>query len=355
MQIDILNAQIQTLLFSFIFLLSLLLSFRRKLVVDNNLISKTTTNQLKGFAILAVVFAHIGYFLSKDTSFLSPLSNFAGIAVDAFLLISGYGLACSYKNRNIIGFLKKRVLKIFEPLWLILAGFVIADFFILNKTYSFQYLAPKFLGIFETADIFNDINSPLWYITIILFFYLIFAIFYLRKYAILSSLAIAIVSYVFVNYMNLPVNHRVIELYNLHYLAFPAGIALFGISKKLSQYNDTRMLLKKSRTISIMIATLCLALVVILSKFILVDPILIQAINILATLMLVIFFEVIPFNIAILNLFGIYSYEIYLLHWPILYRYDILYEITPAYLATITYLVLFLMMSWVIHKATFKI
>jgi peptidoglycan/LPS O-acetylase OafA/YrhL len=52
----------------------------------------------------------------------------------------------------------------------------------------------------------------------------------------------------------------------------------------------------------------------------------------------------------LLSLFGLYSYEIYLFHWPILARYDIFYKYTPAWLATALYLVFFLGLAWFFKK-----
>ena len=56
---------------------------------------RSATEELKGLAILLVVFAHIGYALVPGGRFLFPLSVGAGIGVNVFLLLAGYGLATS--------------------------------------------------------------------------------------------------------------------------------------------------------------------------------------------------------------------------------------------------------------------
>ena len=48
--------------------------------------------------------------------------------------------------------------------------------------------------------------------------------------------------------------------------------------------------------------------------------------------------------------FGLYSYEIYLWHWPIMYHYDFLYRFMPVWLATILYLVFFIGLGWAVSK-----
>src|SRR3990167_10590201 len=72
--------------------------FRRK--DGEGVLGQESTLSLKGFAILAIVFAHIGYFLVADHRFLFPLSTLAGVGVDMFLLLSGFGLTMSSLSRD---------------------------------------------------------------------------------------------------------------------------------------------------------------------------------------------------------------------------------------------------------------
>ena len=53
------------------------------------------TNQLKGIAIMMVIFSHIGYFLDSGKAFLYPWSVAGGVGVNIFLFLSGYGLTIS--------------------------------------------------------------------------------------------------------------------------------------------------------------------------------------------------------------------------------------------------------------------
>ena len=52
----------------------------------------SVTNELKGLGILTVVFAHFAYMKVTNADFLFPLSIIAGVGVDLFLFMSGFGL-----------------------------------------------------------------------------------------------------------------------------------------------------------------------------------------------------------------------------------------------------------------------
>jgi len=47
---------------------------------------------------------------------------------------------------------------------------------------------------------------------------------------------------------------------------------------------------------------------------------------------------------------GVYSYETYLLHWPLMSRYDVFYHTLPAWIATIAWLAAFIGLGWMLRK-----
>lgn len=47
---------------------------------------------------------------------------------------------------------------------------------------------------------------------------------------------------------------------------------------------------------------------------------------------------------------GKYSYEIYLIHWPLMYRYDFIYKHTPAFLGTLLYILVLIVIGFVLNK-----
>jgi peptidoglycan/LPS O-acetylase OafA/YrhL len=77
-----------------------------------------------------------------------------------------------------------------------------------------------------------------------------------------------------------------------------------------------------------------------------------QLISIITALAFIVLFLIKKTDIKLFSLFGLYSYEIYLLHWPILYRYDVFFGFLPAWLAMSFYLILFLFSAWLLQKIT---
>jgi peptidoglycan/LPS O-acetylase OafA/YrhL len=75
-----------------------------------------------------------------------------------------------------------------------------------------------------------------------------------------------------------------------------------------------------------------------------------QMVSIITMLAIIFLFLLKKTEFKLLQIFGLYSYEIYLLHWPILYRYDIFYKYLPAWLATVFYLIFFLAIAWIFKK-----
>lgn len=344
-----------------IFSFALLISTRR--IRKYSLLPISVTNELKGFAILAVLFSHIGLFLFPDTKFLYPLSISSGVAVNLFLLLSGYGLTMSTYSyhQRLDHFYLKRLPKLFIPLWISISLFLLLDLFLLNRTYSLNYIIQSYLGYFPGADIHTDLNSPLWYFTLILFYYLLFPLVYLKRPNFYSSLLLVLTPFVLLHNNLVPVTETVLKLYKLHYLAFPIGSTLaifvhkyhFQISQTWHTFsrqltNSSFKLILKSTILTILIVifldtTIHSGVGQSLSKE--------QLISIISSLCLLGIFDLINLDFKLFDLFGIYSYEIYLLHWPILSRFDLLYKTLPEFIATLIYLALFILLGLLVQKS----
>jgi peptidoglycan/LPS O-acetylase OafA/YrhL len=365
MIISITNVIQSTYIFIAIFLIAIFVSIRLKKSKDFFPIE--TTNELKGIAILMVVFGHIGYFLVSDHTFLFPLSIIAGVGVDIFLLLSGYGLVISAinKTKSIGQFYKDRLLKIFIPFWIILAVFFLMDFFILQKAYSLNYIISSFAGIFLSADLYKDINSPLWYFTLILFYYLVFPLVFSKKRPWLSALIIWAITYIFI-LINPTWFSQVRYFTEVHMYAFPLGmLAAFGvcqtaalrerIAKRAEIFFNKSTVSKIFKWLGYLILVLALSAVAAYTSYnsgvgkgIHME----QLISVITALAFVALFIIKKTDIKLFYLFGLYSYEIYLLHWPILYRYDIFFKYFPAWMALSLYLVLFLFLAWLLQRIT---
>ncbi|MCK9361162.1 acyltransferase [Patescibacteria group bacterium] len=326
----------QTWWFILILILAILITIRPNKEI---VLSKNTTLELKGFAILAVVFGHIGFFLSQDDRFLFPLSIFAGVGVNLFLFLSGFGLTRSAKARpfTIWSFYRDHAPKLFVPLWIVLSVLFMGDTF-LGIHYPWETVVQSFLGYFPRADLAENVNAPLWYFTLILAYYLVFPLVYIKKLPLASALIIGVLGYIAAEQI-LPLNPSVLDpdvliLYRLHIWAFPLGMLLAAAIQRPYQ-------LKLKHTVSLATFRLLSASVVCLFIAWLSlnagvgQGVWIEQKNSLVLMLCVIgVFLLKPFDVLFFRLFGRYSYELYLLHWPMMYRYDLYFFWLPASLAT---------------------
>ncbi|MFA6255382.1 MAG: acyltransferase [Patescibacteria group bacterium] len=369
MTLSITDAILSTQIFTVIFLLFVLASVKAR--KDNQIFPLATTHELKGLAILMVVFSHIGYFLTSDHQFLFPLSIAAGVGVNLFLFLSGYGLAVSnqHKPQTIGQFYGRRLIRLLLPVWIVLTIFFLLDYFILHLAYGSQYIAQSFLGYFPTADLYHDIDSPLWYFTLILFYYLIFPIFYSRRRPWLSAAIIYLLSY-FIILWQPPALQNVLGLYKVHFAAFPLGIAFaWLLSKpdwfKLSWLKKMLWRFKKPSLDKLIVKSFGYAGYYALFAVLLAVTAYTayysnigggmfkeQLTSLITMSAIVLLFLIKKFEFKLFALFGTFSYEIYLLHWPAMSRYNIFFTLLPSWLAVTLYLAIFLALGWLLHRLT---
>lgn len=364
MKIHIDSTEQQTVFFIIIFLFILLATIKRNF--GKSVLDIGVTNEIKGFAILAVVFAHIGYALSDSGQFLFPLSILGGVGVNLFLFLSGFGLTISALKKPLptLEFYKKRIIKLFIPLWVSLIMILALDKIILNRIYSFREIGQSFIGFFPQADLFSNINSPLWFITLILFFYIFFPLLFKIKSLLLSALLLLLIVYLllFGNFFSGAslilalnfVNLDSLGLYKLHFAAFPLGIILayfihtFGKSSFFNFFGN-QYFMQVLRYFVLFAAVLILMYTAIHSG-VGGDVLKEQSISLITCTAIIIFFVFKRFKFNLFGIFGLYSYEIYLIHWPLMSRFDIFFKFLPPYLAVSTYLLLFLTMGFLMQR-----
>ncbi len=352
MVIPITNTAAQTLIFLALLVPAMLLSlWPRK---SSGLFPVSVTNELKGLAILSIIVAHVGYYLVSDNRFLSPWSQFAGIGVNLFLLLSGYGLTASSikKTLSIGSFYAKRLLKLFIPLWITLAVYLILDVLFLHKTYPLKEIIQAFFGLYPAADLYNNINSPLWYFTLILFYYLVYPLVYIKRAPAVSALVLYAITRVIIGELHLPVTLGVYSLYQLHLLAFPLGM----VGAWLVSEAEKKQWLQKIPVRAALVLRWAVALGAVLVGYYFAvhgnvghTPVAEERASIVALLGFTIAAACLWVESKFLVLLGAYSYELYLLHWPIMYRYDFLFKILPVGVALFVYLFVLVGLGYVLR------
>jgi peptidoglycan/LPS O-acetylase OafA/YrhL len=360
MTISISNTILSTQIFSLILFLALVLTTKKK--SSSELFSNSRTQEIKGLAILLIVFSHIGYFLVADHRFLFPLTIAAGVGVDLFLFLSGFGLVLSALSRplSIWQFYQRRLPKLYLPFWLTLVLFLGLDFFLLHRVYDFSYIGRALLGVFLSADVALDLNSPLWYFSWIIFYYLLFPIVFFRQYPWLTALILYLIGYGLVQW-NPTILNQVMRLYQLHILAFPLGVFFGGLVanfdtskwglflKSLAQRTVNWHVLRGIAYWCSLIALLWLAGYTAYYSNYAAERWLAEATSLVTGGAILLIAVLCKLENKLLYWFGLFSYEVYLLHWPILSRFDIFYSWAPAWLATACYLIFFLALSWLMR------
>lgn len=337
----------------------LLLSIRRS--TSSEILPPSVSNELKGFGMLTVLFGHIGYFLVNDWHFLKPLSIMSGVGVDVFLFLSGYGLTVGMLKKSLpaLEFYRRRMIKVFLPFWVALIGFFILDAIVLERSYPPSYMLRSIVGLFPVADMATDVNSVFWYITWILFYYLLFPLLFMRERPWLSALILFVAGQSVV--LLKPEWFKLVtRLYEVHTLAFPLGVLTAWLMYHKDKLHITlrehianwRNNLQPWLYIALLAGLYGLFSWYATHSGVNQGPWKEQGINLIILFSAIGFFSLKNFTFGLFDFFGKYSYEIYLLHWPLLSRYDYFFAHLPAWLALFAYLALFVALAWLMQKVT---
>lgn len=126
--------------------------------------------ELRGLAMIFIVLYHAGGVLVWSNYFHGDLG------VDIFVIISGLGLMLSSRQDTFVPFMVRRLKRLIPLYWLILTVFLVCNTHFLQHKYSAFNIVVHYLGI---HDLFGDfyafgIDDSFWFISFILFLYVCF-------------------------------------------------------------------------------------------------------------------------------------------------------------------------------------
>ena len=195
------------------------------------------------------------------------------------------------------------------------------------------------------------------------FYYLIYPLVFFKKYPWTAALGIYLVSY-FVLQLNLPVTADVLRLYQMHFLSFPLGAALaclvvtenplkLLLSQKIKDWADYLNKFSWLKNFLYLVISALLLYVIIYTGYhsgVGEAPDKIQVISLTTCFAMILLFVMNTFEFRLVSLVGLYSFEIYLIHWPLMSRYDLLFKFLPGWLAMLLYLFIFLSLGWLLQN-----
>jgi peptidoglycan/LPS O-acetylase OafA/YrhL len=305
------------------------------------------TAQLRGAAILCLLFGHLSlYCLKQELVFIM-----AGYywAVIIFLFISGHGLYRKYQMNTGFGFWKKRLLKIYPPLWITLIVFILLDYFLINTRHPLQEILPHMLGVNDKFSI----NPPTWFIEYILIQYVVYRL--ISKLPFSGSFKLAAL-FIFCFAIALLVDSTRLYHYYSAWLPytfiFPAGI-LFGKYQSPIVLFITKYI--RNRFYLLAPLFICLAVFYYWEQFmpdmflsLMIRPLIL----LIPIILLLIIYEGFNLQSSFLIFLGNYSYEIFLLHWPFMIKYDFILFRAPLYISFFVYFAVLLILAYMLGKVS---
>ncbi len=299
------------------------------------------TNSLKGLAIIMIIVHHI---IQKNADFvlLLPFLNFGCIGVSVFLLLSGYGITTSYKNKKnyMHGFLIDKFLRLYISFFIVYVLFLVISM-LNDNNISFKLIIFNLLTMSYPKQI-------MWYLKVQLLMYVIFYFIYrtsLEDYEKARLMIILTFIYIIIA--------KVIRLEAYWYntsIFFPLGVLLVEYKEKILN------LLKKYSTLLLIVSVLIFLGIVIfrfmfgdMGKTRIIDIIAMIIFNILILSMCYMF----NINSYFLKFMGKISLELYLIHIILLSEINT-WHIDSIY-NYILFFIIVILISFILNKIHKKI
>lgn len=184
------------------------------------LLSKNHFQYLKGIAILAVIFSHIGNYSGKTW-----FTSLGGIGVAIFLFCSGYGLMTSYYQKGLKNFWVNKLITIYIP-------FAVVEIF---SAIIFRYSLRELLFDLMFLKRLNPLGWYIQYLAVLyLLFYLVVRMFKNIKWRFIIWAFFSVISFVF-----LP------NLYAEQAISFISGLFIAEINRsdKLPTFENKKLVI----------------------------------------------------------------------------------------------------------------
>ena len=217
--------------FSFLILMTC-----RKTYEDRPL-SILQTSQIKGLAIIAVIFNHLSLHTLEKPGDLWFSRDVGYIGVAVFLMISGFGLSISLEKKGVENFFTKRVVRVLVPLVLTISLEIFLNHVLLRRSSN---------PVSDFAKVFYDLASldrNMWYVIFILFWYCITYVVFLLKLSNKAKLTLLFCVSLIV--LTIP---DFSQLWKINVFSFPLGCYM-GLNSKLI-VEKTNTFLKQNITFS---------------------------------------------------------------------------------------------------------
>lgn len=287
------------------------------------MIRKETSNFIKVIAIFLVIFGH-----------LDLIHNGGIYGVSLFLIISGYGMYKSNQINGLKDFWIKRIKTVLIPYSVVSIIVFLLDYLLNGKKYNFVLMIITILG----GGIVSPVDKTMWYITYILYWYLVFyilnIIFTNKKLTIMVSFIIGISMYIFINFA-IP-SLTVIKLYSI---MFPTGMFLAYLSN--FKYNR-----KYKLNISIISLIVCIFTYNINYGNAAVNPIFLVFICIFIIYLIEVFYKEKNFITYISNI----SFYMYLFEAILMWKFTYIFCINNYYISLIIYFFVLISISILFEK-----
>ena len=139
----------------------------------------TYRDAIYGFAILYILFFHANAINGVDFTFGNPklrhfctIMNNGNVGVDTFLFLSGIFLYYSFQKSNLQSFVKKRIVRLFTPLFIVDGAYWLIRYAILKGDIL------GFLTRITAIRFFLDGDQTIWFVSFILLCYIMYPCFY---------------------------------------------------------------------------------------------------------------------------------------------------------------------------------